>query len=328
MFPAVDILGGLDNISSTARAGSFKSEYDFQLSIVELISLAHDGHFSYRPDVFKTFVFRNTLLNDLVSVSKDGKQVPQLFHYSGIRPDDKRNSSFSSSAITKINGEDAASFIEKVNLKYNNYQDPDSQWNSQFQSYAGPSLIPIAAASLFYQHSKITLTYEDGTTRSQDSIAAVRKTVDFNGIKSGEDYYNRFCNPDAAASSASAAGAASSASSTVAPAATSSTSTSLAPPAPTIDNFPFPVVRDSGANATAGYFLNGTGYDDVAVLSVIGFSPEGNFDGDEYLNNFQSTVANFLAACRQANKQKLIIDLSTNGGGFVVAGYELFKQVS
>lgn len=81
MLPAVDILGGLDNISATAVAGRFASEYEFQLSIVELISAAHDGHFAYRPDVFKAFIFRNNLVADLVSVSRDGLEVPKLYHY-------------------------------------------------------------------------------------------------------------------------------------------------------------------------------------------------------------------------------------------------------
>lgn len=81
MLPGVDILGGLDNISATAVAGRFASEYEFQLSIVELISAAHDGHFAYRPDVFKAFIFRNSLVADLVSVSKDGLEVPKLYHY-------------------------------------------------------------------------------------------------------------------------------------------------------------------------------------------------------------------------------------------------------
>lgn len=84
MLPATDIEGGLDNISSTVVAGGFKSEYDFQLSVIKLIISAHDGHFAYRPDVFKAFAFRNTLASDIVSVSKDGKAVPKLYHLGGL----------------------------------------------------------------------------------------------------------------------------------------------------------------------------------------------------------------------------------------------------
>lgn len=81
MLPPTDIEGGLDNISATAAAGGFANEYDFQLSIVKLLVSAHDGHFAYRPDVFKAFGFRNTLASDIVSVSKDGKETPKLYHF-------------------------------------------------------------------------------------------------------------------------------------------------------------------------------------------------------------------------------------------------------
>lgn len=79
MLPATDIEGGLDNITATVEAGGFASEYDFQLSIFQLIASAHDGHFAFRPDIFKAFGFRNTLASDIISVSKDGKEVPKLY---------------------------------------------------------------------------------------------------------------------------------------------------------------------------------------------------------------------------------------------------------
>lgn len=87
-LPAVDIMGGLDAIAENVTAGSFASEYDFQKSMVLLIAQAHDGHFGYRPDVFKAFQFRNDLLADMVSVSLDGKQLPKLYNFGKLsRPD-------------------------------------------------------------------------------------------------------------------------------------------------------------------------------------------------------------------------------------------------
>ena len=80
-LPGVDIEAGLDTISSKVDAGDFLSEYEFQLAIVELFVSAHDGHFAFRPDVFKGFSFRNSLALDLVSVSRDGLEVPKLYHY-------------------------------------------------------------------------------------------------------------------------------------------------------------------------------------------------------------------------------------------------------
>lgn len=79
-LPAVDIFGGFDAIMANVTAGRFQSEYDFQMALSLLISSAHDGHYGFRPDVFKAFSFRNDLAADLVSASVDGKQVPKLYN--------------------------------------------------------------------------------------------------------------------------------------------------------------------------------------------------------------------------------------------------------
>lgn len=80
-LPPVDIMGGLDAIAANVTAGRYASEYDFQASMVMLFFKAHDGHFGFRPDVFKAFAFRNDLLADMVSVSADGKQLPKLYNF-------------------------------------------------------------------------------------------------------------------------------------------------------------------------------------------------------------------------------------------------------
>ncbi|KAK2055612.1 peptidase S41 family protein [Colletotrichum caudatum] len=319
MLPAVDIEGGLDEISGKAEAGQYKSEYEFQLAIFKLIASAHDGHFAFRGDVFKGFSFRNSLAADIVSVSRDGVEVPKLYHLAQI------NNDTAAPAIVKINGREAVSYIGDLNLKFSGFQDPDSQWNSNFKSYASNQSFLVVAASLAFQGSKVTLTYDNGDERSQDSFALIRAGANFTGINSGEDFYNRFCNPD------NAPKATPSMPPGIMPNQTNPKpgKPSLPPPPPTIPGYPFPVVRDSGANTTSGYFLNGTGYDDVAVLSVLSFaSPDPQtIDAVEYLTNFQSTVAEFLAKSKQAGKKRLVIDVAANGGGFVIAGYELFAQL-
>ena len=159
----------------------------------------------------------------------------------------------------------------------------------------------------------MTLTYDNGQVKSEESFAVFRAGANFTGVKTGEDFYNKFCNPNVTQ--------------TVAAAPAANSTAPLPKPAPTIQGYPFPIVRDSGANTTSGYFLNGTGYDNVAVLSVLAFSPAGNIGAVEYLSNFQSTVSSFLSQSKAAGKTKLIVDVSANGGGFVLAGFELFAQV-
>lgn len=162
----------------------------------------------------------------------------------------------------------------------------------------------------------MTLTYDNGQQKTEESFTIIRAGANFTGVQTGEDFYNRFCNPNTTQAAATPT--------TKTP---TNTTAPLPPPPPTIEGYPFPIVRDSGANVTSGYFLNGTGYDNVAVLSVLGFAPQGNIDSVEYLTNFQKTVASFLSQSKQAGTTRLVIDLSANGGGFVVARYELFAQV-
>ncbi|KAK7744698.1 hypothetical protein SLS62_010117 [Diatrype stigma] len=311
MLPPVDIQGNLDNISATAADGGYESEYDFQLAIYQTIISAHDGHFSYRPDIFKAFVFRNNLAADIVSVSTDGLELPKLYHRDALAADAQDPPV----AITQINGQDAVKFLDQMSAKYSSFQDPDSQWNSQFPNYANPSALLSIAASLEYMGDNLTLTYENGEEKTGPSFAVVRDGADFDGIESGEDFYSKFCDPDNAEGTTAAATAA-------------STSSSRAEERESVDEvvFPDPVVKDSGANETFGFFLTDPGYDDVAVLSVSSFAGEG-VESVEYLTNFQEVVASFLDQSKQAGKKRLIVDLSANGGGFVVAGFELFAQI-
>ena len=72
-----------------------------------------------------------------------------------------------------------------------------------------------------------------------------------------------------------------------------------------------------------GYFLNDTGFNDVAVLSVLGFGPSKIYGGQE----FQFVLQDFLKTAKAAGKTKLIVDLQANGGGITSLGYELFLQL-
>ncbi|KAJ0160168.1 hypothetical protein CTA2_8427 [Colletotrichum tanaceti] len=230
-------------------------------------------------------------------------------------------------AIVRINGRDAVTLISDLNLKFSGYQDPDSQWNANFKSYASNDTFLVVGASLAYQGNKVTLTYDNGEERSEDSFALIRRGANFTGVNSGEDYYNKFCNPDSPTKAKPKPAPPGTMPNQTTPNAPSKPSGPPPPPKPTIEGYPFPVVRDSGANTTAGYFLNGTGYDDVAVLAVSAFSPPDEIDSVEYLTNFQSTVAAFLAKSKEKGKKRLVIDVAANGGGYVVAGYELFAQL-
>jgi C-terminal processing protease CtpA/Prc len=96
------------------------------------------------------------------------------------------------------------------------------------------------------------------------------------------------------------------------PTAISPAATVTATPAP---GYPSPIIRQSN-NLIGGYYLDG--YDDVAVLSVPSFV---SLDTAE--EEFQQVGETFLAAAKAAGKTKLIIDVSANGGGTILQGYDL-----
>lgn len=72
----------------------------------------------------------------------------------------------------------------------------------------------------------------------------------------------------------------------------------------------------------SGYFLEGDGYDDVAVLSVPSF-----VSATEDEIPFQIVNTYLINRAVAAGKKKLIIDVSANGGGTILQGYDLFKQL-
>jgi hypothetical protein len=75
----------------------------------------------------------------LVSVSDDGKTLPKPFAYADILASSLGNSSFSPSAITKINGQDAAEYLENW-AQFGSLQDRDALYNNVFYNLAAVSI--------------------------------------------------------------------------------------------------------------------------------------------------------------------------------------------
>src|SRR5436305_9533946 len=76
-MPAVDILGGLDNISQTISSGGYQSQYDVDGDIQALYSAAHDGHFAASLCTHTDFSFTRPF--SLISLSDDGLALPKVY---------------------------------------------------------------------------------------------------------------------------------------------------------------------------------------------------------------------------------------------------------
>ena len=201
-----------------------------------------------------------------------------------------------------------------------NSQDPDSLWNQVFQS-PWQSSESSFRFPLFYPGPTTNITFVNGTTQTTENVAIVN--VDLDGVETGEDAYLAFC--PGVALLYSATETASATPSTTATSTAVATPTAAPPSSPNIPGFPYPVIKD-GANTVAGYYLNDTGFTDVAVLQIKGFEGASD-DLVGYELEFQSVVEKFLAASVKTGKRKLIIDLQGNGGGFVDLGTDTFAQL-
>jgi hypothetical protein len=76
-MPAVDILGGLEEIRQNASSGVYTSQYSFDAAVTNLVLEAHDAHFVYVPALLSTFRYYNNL--PLISISVDGLSLPKVY---------------------------------------------------------------------------------------------------------------------------------------------------------------------------------------------------------------------------------------------------------
>jgi hypothetical protein len=122
---------------------------------------------------------------------------------------------------------------------------------------------------------------------------------DMTGVVDGPSMYKKFCKPVPLQTTAS---------------------TAAAPKAPAaIPGYPKPVISTSDG-VVSGYYLSGPGLDHVAVIYLMNFEPASPAE-------FQAVVSDFLREAKAAGKTKLIVDLQNNGGGYILLGYDFFRQL-
>lgn len=312
--PAVDIMGGLDQIIGDVDSGKFANEYAFGWALYTLIQSAHDGHFSYVPDsVGGIFQWGRNV--PLVSVSEDGDQLPAVFAFEDVLGLQYKNISYTPSAIVKIDGSEATEFLQNLS-QLGSLQDRDALYNNIFYELAQVGLGDSGSGTgmftgggrgrYVYPGATTTFTFANGTDRTIENYARVR--YNFRGVNSGETLAKEWFIYGSAASAQAASQDLETVSTTVASGAAG-------------PGYPDPV-SIGPLNLINGFYIDGAEYKDVAVLSV------PNFVGTSYASKaFQATSKEFLAKALADGKTQLIIDLQANGGGTILQAYDLFKQL-
>ncbi|KAF2256639.1 hypothetical protein BU26DRAFT_526971 [Trematosphaeria pertusa] len=317
----LDIEAELDNILN--NLDSFSSEYAVQLAIQNITVRTGNFHFNYQPDILQAFTWWRQVA--VVSISDDGTSMPKLYSAEDMILATRGDLSMSDiSEITQINGEDAYTYLDKV-ASWEQYIDGDGRLNNLMYKGDTTSLGTFITQTQ-YDGPSTNFTFANGTSSSFDNFAEPQ--LSFEGVSDGQSFFDTYCTGTISGTPSSAS---------LKSALDQKHMNARLGPQPHIPHndyttlnrrqipsrgYPDAVV-EAESGAVAGYFLTGDGYDDVAVLKIITFAPEGDDTGNE----FQGVVQQFLAECVSENKQKLIIDLRENGGGATNLLLDTFMQL-
>jgi hypothetical protein len=314
----LDIDAELDKIQQSLK--TYKSEYEVQLAIQNITTRTGNYHFNYGPDILQVFSWQRQI--GIVSLSENGTDLPKVYVDNDIIAQGNVTKN-KASPITKINDQDPWEYLKTI-AAWDQYIDIDGRLNNLF--YKGDTdNIGGFQRPTQYAGNVTMLKFANGTTRTFTNSASTQFTESFANITDGQSFFDTFCGGPVAQMPSDAV-----ASNGLAP---SLTSDRLDAKFSLPTNYHLRRRQDSGAKPTlisqnrdgsiSGYFLNGGGYDDIAVLKITSFSPVGDDSGSK----FQGVLQKFVAACIKEKKEKLIIDLRENGGGATNLLLDSFMQL-
>ena len=223
-----------------------------------------------------------------------------------------------------INGQAVDLFLDNW-MRIGWHQDPDALYNSLFWSAVQNTLSPPGGfvrglfggsgyAQFFYPGPNTEMLFANGTKRTYQNFATVQ--VDFSSVHDGESFYQRFCTGNDGSSTPAA-------STETTPSGFSSAVSELPVVRTATPGYPLPVIRHP-QNLIAGYYLNSSSYNKVAILGISNFV---NSDGEPEQTNFQRTSQEFIRLARLGGKTKIILDLRGNPGGTILQAFGLFMQL-
>ncbi|CAG8979613.1 hypothetical protein HYALB_00012590 [Hymenoscyphus albidus] len=338
--PAVDLNAGLQTIQYKINSGTYKNEYGFEVAVQQLLFAAHDDHLDLVWGIFGAFSFGAPY--DIVSVSRDGLELPKIYFLNDIIAYQKGETPFPS-AISKINEINTVDYLRAF-AKQNalGSLEPHSEFN---QVMASPSLDIQGLSSIwtgdatFYPGESLTFTQEDGKQVGPEPWLAVYNGPGETGpLETGGDFYNFFVLGNYPASFRPFADYYDYSIPTVeqevgddepTSSISSSPASTTATSEPTLtgwDHAAYPgaadVAQDNfgtyGGGSVSGYFIKKSS---IAVLSIPTFSASG-----DDIDTFTDTISAFLKKSKTAGMKKVVIDLQQNYGGDILLAYDVFKQ--
>ncbi|KAF7557909.1 hypothetical protein G7Z17_g237 [Cylindrodendrum hubeiense] len=305
LIPGVDLVGGLQKIKSKLLQGKYHSQWDFVTEFKALIARVKDGHFSVSLP----------LDNDVLKSTIDD---------------------YSMSDVITIDGVPIQEYVETI-TSLGSSQDPDALYNEVFdgiskigQGYQGT----FQSTGYPWLEDETVFELSNGSLITYENYATV--WVDFTYIDSPEALHEQVEIPipsssieissiDITSTTDTLTTATPTTSDSTPPYTDIETSTSIDESSPTLDSYPYPVAKHVD-NWISGYFLNETEYKDVGVLVLNSFAGSSD-DSTADLAEFYDVLTKFLRAFEKAGKEKLVIDLQSNGGGYLAAAVDLLFEL-
>jgi hypothetical protein len=314
----VDIIAGLNDIGTKVSSGGYTNEYDFENDIAALFVKVHDGHLNFNGMAFAgAFRWRRDKQIALISASKDGSELPKIWALGDFN---KTNANFQPSAITHVNGQEIAQFLN-TETQLNSYHDPDTRYNAMFFMQPAESF-GYFTNPRFYPGPTTSVRFENGTTRNYTTTATVVEAKPWSYISDPQSFYETYVEPTTSSLRLKARDP-------------NALPYHLENPrdhsfqnafsiqqgsVPLLYPRPF-VAHSASAVPLAGYFIN-TAQGQIGVLVVQTF----NTADDVGAREFQRVIQRYIAEAKARGVAKHIIDVRTNGGGKVLSGYDMYLQ--
>ncbi|KAJ5156705.1 hypothetical protein N7492_009508 [Penicillium capsulatum] len=203
----------------------------------------------------------------------------------------------SPSAVKSINGTDATQYLEKFSSNQGQ-QDPDARYNTVFNSLSRTTKVPkgLWMGTTWWPGPSSLLESKNGTKKNFETLATAYYEV--MEAQNGTAMYDRASKGQSEFSSQQ-----------------SDMSNNRAADKP---GYPKTTIRADHA-LVYGYTSNKDAPRDTAVLALPTFSILSS--------NMAPFVRGFLRNATQQGKKKLLIDLSENTGGNIVAAFSLFAEL-
>lgn len=300
MYPGVDILGGLRNMSSMLQNDEYESQYDFVLDLYRLINVKpREGHLSYQPALINAVQFETPII--FISISEDGIQLPEVYVYQDYLA--SITARFEPSAVESYDGVPVEQWLEQRAVDNAPSQDPDACYNAQVWSAALDN-IGVTRRAYRFTHGHLNdtseLVFKNGTERTVQNYAILQG--DWSDISSPLDVHRRFEIPGRDGSPQSDPVA---------------EGRGNEDDLPDLIGYPDPLFRHEDNYMSAYLFEDdGSKLANTAVIAVKSFvSTDPDVDLERDMMVFANVTNAFVAASKQAGTEKLIIDFQGNGGG-------------